>query len=188
MVGNAQIWSHRLFPECSTPDFALSAGELPRARRPSHCLRGSRRGVGERPWTNLKASCLRTGPSCAIFRSSEDRVRSSEDRPPIFRSSLARSSDLPIFSCAIFRSSEDRVRSSWQETSNRHNHESARHLSVTGARPPLSYFPLTPSRHDSRLPGSLPRRLSHTALAGVVVIELYRIYSDTRAIPGAIVP
>jgi hypothetical protein len=29
-----------------------------------------------------------------------------------------------------------------QETSNRRNHESARHLSVTGARPPLSYFPL----------------------------------------------
>jgi len=35
------------------------------------------------------------------------------------------------------------ARSSLQETSNRHNHESARHLSVTGARPPLSptYFP-----------------------------------------------
>jgi hypothetical protein len=42
-------------------------------------LRGSRRGVGERPRTNLKLRCVRTRVSCAIFRSSEDRVRSSAE-------------------------------------------------------------------------------------------------------------
>ena len=42
-------------------------------------VRGSRRGVGERPRTNLKLRCVRTRVSCAIFRSSEDRVRSSAE-------------------------------------------------------------------------------------------------------------
>jgi hypothetical protein len=35
--------------------------------------------VGERPRTNLKLRCVRTRVSCAIFRSSEDRVRSSAE-------------------------------------------------------------------------------------------------------------